>query len=235
MRFLLFIIVSLLFWPIPGQATVLGRADSLFAAGRQTEAAQLYERALAGGQSPTDGMLLKLASAYEKQNNVPRLLYYLQLYSDQHPDDAVLRKMSEVAQTENLSGYEIDDLNYFYLFYRKYNLYVFLFLFLPAGYGFVMVWIRKSRKQSTTVRQQGVIVAYLLVLLVFINLPQRVQSGIVKSPRVLLREDPSGAAPVADIVGRGNKVIIFGTKDIYLRVLWHNRIYYVRRDEVWVV
>ncbi len=236
MRLFMSIVFGLLLpgW-VSGQTALLGRADSLFAAGNQVEAAQLYEQVMASGYVPTDAMLLKLASANERQNKAPRLLYYLQLYFDHHPDDAVLRKMSEVAKANNLTGYEIDDLNYFYLFYRKYNLYVFLFLFIPAGYGFGVFWLKRRRQQVIPRRQKGTFIAYLLLLLVFINLPQRVQTGITSGDRVLFREAPSGAASVAEIVGRGNKMNIFGTKDIYLRVLWRNRIYYVRRDDVWVI
>ena len=236
MRFFLPILFCLL---LPGrmlaQTTLLSQADSLFTAGSQTEAAHLYEHVLANGYAPTDAMLLKLASANERQNNVPRLLYYLQLYFNRNPDDAVLRKMSEVAQANNLTGYEIDDLNYFYLFYRKYNLYVFLLLFIPACYGFGVFLLKKRRQQLIPGRQKRVFIVYLLLLLVFINLPQRVPTGITKGERVLLREHPSGAASIAEIVGRGNKMSIFGAKDIYLRVLWRNRIYYVRRNEVWVI
>jgi len=236
MRLLFFVLCCLLLPGLTsGQTALLTRADSLFAAGNQAEAAQLYEQVIAGGYAPTDAMLLKLASANERQNDAPRLLYFLQLYFDNHPDDAVLRKMSEVAQANNLSGYEIDDLNYFYLFYRKYNLYVFLLLFIPAGYGFVVFWLKRRRQQLIPVRQKGTFVAYLLLLLVFINLPQRIQMGITSGDRVLLRAEPSGAAPVTEIVGRGNKMNIFGTRDIYLRVLWRNQIYYVRRDEVWII
>ncbi len=236
MRLFISIVVGLLLpgW-VSGQTALLSRADSLFAAGNQAEAAPLYEQVMAGGYAPTDAMLLKLASANERQNNAPRLLYYLQLYFDHHPNDAVLRKMSEVAQANNLTGYEIDDLNYFYLFYRKYNLYVFLFLFIPAGYGFGVFLLKRRRQQGISGRQKGTFIAYLFLLLIFINLPKRIQTGITSGDRVLLRVKPSGAASVAEIVGRGNKMNIFGTKDIYLRVLWRNQIYYVRRDEVWVI
>lgn len=236
MRFSPFILLCLLLpEQMLGQDTSLSKADSLFLAGNQVKAAQLYEQVLASGYAPTDAMLLKLASANERQNNAPRSLYYLQLYFDHHPDDAVLRKMSEVAQANNLGGYEIDDLNYFYLFYRKYNLYVFLLLFIPAGYGYGVFWLKRRRQQISSNRQKRTFVAYLLLLFVFINLPQRVQTGITSGDRVLLRAEPSGAASVAEIVGRGNRMNIFGGKDIYLRVLWHNRVYYVRRDEVWII
>jgi hypothetical protein len=213
----------------------LRRADSLFAAGDQANAARLYEIALANGHRATDPMLLKLASAYEQQGDVPRLLYYLEVYFDRHPDDAVLRKMNDIARANNLSGYETDDLNYFYLFYRKYGVYFLLFLLIPAGYVFSVLILKLVRKEAIPQRQKWTMLLYLLLLLIFVNLPEGVQSGITSHERVLLRTDPSAAAPVAEIIGRGHKVNILGTKDIYLRVLWHNELYFIRRDNVWII
>ncbi|WP_461055734.1 tetratricopeptide repeat protein [Spirosoma arcticum] len=213
----------------------LRQADSLFATGNQANAAQLYETAIANGHTATDPMLLKLASAYEQQNDVPHLLYYLQVYFDRHPDDAVLRKMNEIARANNLNGYETDDLNYFYLFYRKYGTYVLLFLLIPGGYVFSVLMLKLVRKQAIDQRQKWVVLFYLLLLLLFVNLPEGVQSGIISRDRVLLRTDPSAAAPVSEVIGRGHKVNILGSTDIYLRVLWRNELYYIRRDNVWVI
>lgn len=213
----------------------LRRADSLFSAGDQMNAARIYEIALAEGHTATDPMLLKLASAYERQNDVPRLLYYLDVYFERHPDDVVLRRMNDIARANNLSGYETDDLNYFYLFYRKYGLYVLLFLLIPAGYVFTVLLLKTLRKQPIPARQKWVVFSYLFMLIIFTNLPEGVQSGIISHDRVLLRTDPSAAAPIAEVIGRGNKVSILGTKDIYLRILWHNNLYFIRRDNVWII
>ncbi|MVM30607.1 hypothetical protein GO755_11235 [Spirosoma sp. HMF4905] len=228
------------FWTVWASAQTvssdsLRRADSLFAAGDQTNAARLYEMALAEGHTATDPMLLKLASAYEQQNDVPKLLYYLDVYFDRHPDDAVLRRMSDIARANNLSGYETDDLNYFYLFYRKYGIYFLLFLLIPAGYVFSVLMLKVLKKEAIPGRQKWIIFVYLLLLLIFTNLPEGVQSGITSHNRVLLRTDPSAAAPVVEVIGRGHKVNILGTKDIYLRVLWHNELYFIRRDNVWII
>ena len=214
---------------------ILQQADSLFAAGSETDAAQLYETAIANGHAVTDPMLLKLASAYERQNDVPHLLYYLQIYFDRHPDDAVLRKMNDIARANNLNGYETDDLNYFYLFYRKYGTYVLLFLLIPAGYVFSVLMLKLAKKQPVDQRQKWVVFAYLVLLLLFVNLPEGVQSGITSRDRVLVRTDPSAASPVSEVIGRGHKVNILGSTDIYLRVLWRNELVYIRRDNVWVI
>lgn len=213
----------------------LRRADSLFAAGARTDAAKLYETALANGQPATDAMLLKLADAYERQNDVPKLLYYLQVYFSRHPDDAVLRKMNDIARANNLSGYETDDLNYFYLFYNKYGTYLLLFLLVPAGYVFGVLVLKGVRRQPVPIRQKWVLLLYLMALLLFVNLSDGIESGITSRDRVLLRTDPSAAAPVVEVIGRGHKLNILGGRDIYIRVLWHNAFYYVRRDNVWVI
>ena len=224
-------------FPAAGANTreMLRRADSLFAAGNETDAAHLYEIVIADGHTATDPMLLKLASAYERQHDVPHLLYYLQVYFDRHPDNAVLRKMNEIARANNLNGYETDDLNYFYLFYRKFGTYLLLVLLIPGGYVFSILMLKVVRKQSIDQRQKWVVLFYLILLLLFVNLPEGVQSGITSHDRVLLRTDASAAAPVSEVIGRGHKVNILGSKDIYLRVLWRNELYYIRRDNVWVI
>ncbi len=143
--------------------------------------------------------------------------------------------MSDIARANNLNGYETDDLNYFYLFYRKYGTYVLLFLLIPGGYVFSVLMLKVIRRQPIDQRQKWVVFFYLLLLLFFVNLPEGVQSGITSRDRVLLRTDPSAAATVQEVIGRGHKINILGSSDIYLRVLWRNELYYIRRDNVWVI
>jgi hypothetical protein len=95
--------------------------------------------------------------------------------------------------------------------------------------------LKLVRKQPVDRRQKWVVLFYLILLLLFVNLPEGVQSGITSRDRVLLRSDPSAAAPVVEVIGRGHKVNILGSKDIYLRVLWRNELYYIRQDNVWVI
>jgi hypothetical protein len=232
---LFFLFLSVSFQLRASSPTLISQADSLFATGDQAHAAQLYEKVLAAGYEATNTMLLKLASAYEQQDNIPRLLYFLQVYLDRQPDDAVLHKMNDIARANNLAGYETDDLNYFFLFYRKYGIYILIFLLLPAGYVFTVLILKGLRRQPAPLRQKWVLFFYLLVLLAFVNLPASVQSGITNTDRVIIRTAPSAAAPVVDVIGQGHKVNILGSRDVYLRVLWHNKLYFVRRDNVWVI
>ncbi|GAA4409579.1 hypothetical protein GCM10023187_33140 [Nibrella viscosa] len=210
-------------------------ADSLFAAGMHEEAALLYEQALADGNPATDAMLLKLAYAYEQKGDVPRLLYYLQVYFDRHPDEQVLRRMSDIARINGLTGYETDDLNYFYLFYKQYGLYLQLLMLLLGLYVFLVLITKMFKKETIMQRHKWVVLFYLIGLLLFVNLPEGYQSGVTSHDRVFLRNEPSGAAPVADVIGRGHKVNILGSKDIWLRIFWNNQLYYIRKDNIWVI
>lgn len=213
----------------------LAHADSVFRAGAVSDAAALYESAIASGQAATDPMLLKLAYAYEQQHDVPRLLYYLEVYFERHPNEAVLRKLNDIARANGLVGYETDDLNYFYLFYKQYGIYLLLFGLGLGLYVVGVLLLKTQRNESAPRRYTWTILLYLIGLLLFANLPEGYQSGITSHDRVYLRSEPSAAAPVVDMIGRGHKVNILGSQDIWLRVFWNNRLYFIRRDAVWLI
>jgi len=232
----LFLVFFLCLSALPGQATIdVKKADSLFVAGQLDDAALLYEAAMAEGQMATDPMLLKLAYVSERNSDPARTLYYLQVYFDRHPQETVLRKMNEVARSNNLIGYETDDLNYFYLFYKQYGIYILIFLLGLGLYVFGVLIVKMNRKETSPSRHKWVVLLYLLALLLFVNLPEGYQSGITSRERVLLRQSPSAASPVTEVIGRGHKVNILGSEDIWLRIFWNDQLYYVRKDQVWLI
>lgn len=217
------------------QPNINRSADSLFSAGAYQEAADIFEQMLADGKPATDGMLLKLAYAYEKKGNIPRLLYFLQVYFDRHPEEQVLRRMSEIASANGLTGYETDDLNYFYLFYKQYGYYLLLLLLGLGLFVFLVLVSKMFQKEKILRRHKWAVLLYLIGMMVFVNLPEGYQSGVTSHDKVLLRNEPSGAAPVTETIGRGHKVSILGSSDIWLRILWNNQFYYIRKDNIWVI
>ena len=100
---------------------------------------------------------------------------------------------------------------------------------------FTVLILKVLRREAIPARQKWIVFLYLFLLLIFTNLPEGLQSGITSRNRVLLRTNPSAAAPVIEVVGRGHKVNILGTRGIYLRILWHNEFYFIRRDNVWII
>lgn len=236
LKIILFSCLSLVTVQVSAQPEdLLRRADSLFRVGAYTNAGALYQATLANGQVATDGMLLKLAYISEKNNDVPRLLYYLQMYFNRHPKEAILQKMNDIARANGLIGYETDDLNYFYLFYKQYGTDLLLVLLLLGVYVFGVLLMKMFKNEQTPARHKWVVLLYLFTLLLFVNLPEGYQSGIVSRDRVFLRPKPSAAAPVAEVIGRGHKVNILGGEDIWFRIFWNDQLYYVRKDDVWVI
>ncbi|WP_266365979.1 SH3 domain-containing protein [Tellurirhabdus rosea] len=214
---------------------LLKKADSLFRLGEYRQAGRLYAQYEQKGFPPTDPLLLKQAFIFEKQQDVPRQLFYLQRYFDRLPNEAVLRKMNEVALENNLSGYEADDLNYFYLFYKQYSSYFIILLLVLGFYVFGVFWTKYRRQETIRREHKWIVFFYLIGLLMLVNLPERYQSGIINRNAVYLRQQPSAAAPVVGVIGKGNKVNILGGQDVWLRVYWNNGLYYVRQDAVWRV
>ncbi|MEZ0486546.1 hypothetical protein [Fibrella aquatica] len=239
--FLFLGVLRALFWPsalfaqtVPKE-NLIALADSLYRVGNWAEASRYYESAMVDGQPATDPMLLKLARTYEQQGDVAKVLYFLQVYFKRHPDGAVLRKMNDFARANNLTGYETSDLNYFYLFYRQYGVYLLLVMLLLGAYVFSVLLIKSMRNEPTSAQLKTLILVYFVALLIFINLPEGYDAGITNAPQVFLRTDPSAAAPVEVTLGRGNKVNIVGSTDIWWRVFWNNKLYYVRKDTLWLI
>ncbi|RYF75096.1 MAG: SH3 domain-containing protein, partial [Cytophagaceae bacterium] len=152
-----------------------------------------------------------------------------------HPDEAVLRKMNDFARANNLTGYETSDLNYFYLFYRQYGVYLLLVMMLLGIYVFSVLLIKSMRHEPTSTQLKTLILVYFVALLIFINLPEGYDAGITNANQVFLRTEPSAAAPVVATLGRGNKMNILGSTDIWWRVFWNNKLYYVRKDTLWII
>ncbi len=239
--FLFLGLLGSVFWSSAGFAqsvpeqNLVGLADSLYRVGNWADASRNYESALLAGQPATDPMLLKLAHAHEKQGNVARVLYCLQVYFKRHPKEAVLRKMNDFARANNLTGYETSDLNYFYLFYRQYGVYLLFVMLLLGAYVFSVLLIKSMRQEPTSARLKTLILVYFVTLLIFINLPEGYEAGITNTSHVFLRAEPSAAAPVEVVLGRGNKVNILGSTDIWCRIFWNNKLYYVRKDTLWLI
>lgn len=210
-------------------------ADSLYRVGNWADASRYYESVMVAGQSVSDPMLLKMARTYEQQGDVAKVLYFLQVYFKRHPDEAVLRKINDFARANNLTGYETGDLNYFYLFYRQYGVYLLLVMLLLGVYVFSVLLIKSMRNEPTSPQLKTLILVYFVVLLIFVNLPEGYEAGITNTAQVFLRAEPSAAAAVEATLGRGNKVNIVGSTDVWWRVFWNNKLYYIRKDTIWII
>ncbi|WP_428659694.1 hypothetical protein [Runella sp.] len=223
---------------LQAQEVDLQQADSLFLNGKHAEAEVLYETHLSKVLNTTTvpiPIYYKLAFINEKQNDFAHALYYLSMIYNKQPRQNILNKINEVAANHNLAGYEVDDFSFVFLFFRKYSLYFDLFLLIVAIYAFWVLNQKRARGESIRSRHKFVVIAYLIALLLLLNLPDSYRIAIINKGQTYLRDAPSSAAPVKWSIARGNKVTVIGESDEWLRIWWEQQPLYVRKLDVWQV
>lgn len=214
---------------------LLHRADSLFAQNRVEAARLLYEQLVRQRDQSHPTVFLKLAQLHELEHRDAEALHYLNRYYEVRPSADVLRKMSELADEHDWIGYELNDFNLLVLLYKQYGHYLVGVMLALAAYVFGVLLIKKFKHQYILPRHLVLFLLYLLGVGILVNLPENYAVAIVRSPKAMLRVDPSAAAPVADAVGKGNRLNVLGNDDVWLRVVWNNQFTYVRQSDVWLV
>ena len=211
----------------------LKTADSLFAIARYAEAQTLYKKNFSLTEKNSQALLLKLAFLAEKTNNYTDCLFFLSKLALMQPSRHLFEKMDKLAKEQNLSGYEFDDYNYFIIFYRKYGDYIPILL-LTLGTYIVVIMVTKTRRKEPILQIHKVsIIIYLLALLGILNVPSLYQTCIIVNENTFLRDEPSSAGGVVEKVGKGHKLTIIGSVDHWDRVIWNNRIVYIRKSDLW--
>lgn len=210
----------------------LKSADSLFAMAKYTEAEILYKKNFQNNEKNNPNLLLKLAFLSEKRNNYTSCLYYLSKLALTKPSRSLFEKMDNLAKEQNLTGYEFDDYNYFIIFYRRYGEYIpILLLTLGAYIVFIMV-IKTKRHESILWIHKASTLVYLLIILAMINAPSLYRTAVIANDNTFLREEPSSASGVVEVVKKGHKLTLFGSVDHWNRVIWNNKIVYIRKNDL---
>jgi len=211
---------------------VLKTADSLFAMAKYTEALIIYKKSFTDDEKNNQNLLLKLAFLAEKTNNYTDCLYYLSKLALINPSRRLFEKMDDLASQQNLNGYEFDDYNYFIIFYRRYGGYIPILL-LTLGAYIVFIMVLKTRRKEPILRFHKVsTIAYLVILLAMVNVPSLYKTGIIINENTFLRDEPSSSSAVVETVGKGHKLTIFGSVDHWERVIWNNKIVYIRKSDL---
>jgi hypothetical protein len=229
-------LLTILFLPqnqvISASLKELKSADSLFAMSKYTEAEVLYKKNFQNEEKNNPNLLLKLAFLSEKRNNYTSCLFYLSKLALTKPSRALFEKMDNLAKEQNLTGYEFDDYNYFIIFYRRYGEYIpILLLTLGAYIVFIMV-LKTRRHESILLIHKISTLVYLLVILGMIHIPSLYKTALIAHDNTFLREEPSSASGVIEVVKKGHKLILFGSVDHWNRVIWNNKIVYIRKNDL---
>ena len=210
-------------------------ADSLYKSENYNAAELFYEQNLQKLKNPPKVLFLKLALIKEKKGDFLKSLYYLNKAYELSPSEKILAKLNEMAKLHELKGYELSDFNFLILFYKQYSGFLVALLMILAIYIFVILFIKKYKSNYIPINQKVFLIIYLFGVGLLLNLPDKYHQGIINHDGVLLRLEPSSAAPIEVRVDKGNRLNVLGGSDIWRRVIWNDKFLYLKESDIWLV
>lgn len=230
-----FKLTILILFYLGGFATVaepaeqLKKADSLFMAKKYTSAFDLYASAYSDGQA-SPAMLLKMAFIKEGLGDDTQALYYLNKYYSVTADRAVLTKMQELANENQLSGYEVEDRHFFLNALTKYHLVIQLTL-VAIILLLTVVIIRSKPKGELPI---GVPVIQILLLAVLLTVSNKwlLPKQAIITEATFLMSAPSAASEPIGHVQNGHLVEIIGRTEAWTCIKWEGKDVYVRHAKL---
>lgn len=238
-KYLIFIALLHAFWGVSSalyaQPIPLNKADSLFTIGRYAQAYKIYQNFFENDPTYNPNLLIKLSFLAEKAKEPAKNLYYLSVLAQKQPSVALLEKMNQTALANNLEGYEFNDFSYFLIFYRRYGGYIPILLLTLGVYVVAVMLIKKKNGERIQKRHKWATIFYLTALFGLLNIPNNYTSGVVRNELTFVRSFPSAAAPVVQVIKRGHKLTIIGTRDHWNRVIWEGKVVFIKKSDLWVI
>jgi tetratricopeptide (TPR) repeat protein len=213
----------------------MAQADTLFARRKYSEALQSYHSLFTRTGKYSPAMLLKMAFIEEGSGNYTKALYYLNLYYNQRPSELVIRKMDELASTNQLKGYQYDDINFILIYYERYFLYIAAALIAFGAYVFAIIIAKKIRREYIPIRHGFAFMVYLAGSFVFLNLSGSDNKAIIHRNNVYLMSAPSAGAKLLGVIQKGHRVKVLDKKDIWIEIEWEKEHAFIREQNVWMV
>jgi len=232
--FFLTALLSLPFNTIAADYFRLHKADSLFAAKKYTESFDLYTQILKETGQTSPQMLLKMAFIKEGLKDYTASLYYLSLHYFYFPDIDIVKKMSELAEKYQLSGYEYSDTNYFLFLYFKYYYEIIGGLMIVAFLYFLTSIIPRPSKGSTR-SYKFFFVLILFGLFVVVNYGYSFSYGIIKNDRTYVMSGPSGASKVLKVSTKGHRVRLLSKQDIWYRTDLDGQKAFIKETDLYTI
>ena len=173
-------------------------------------------------------MLLKMAFIKEGLGDYTNALYFLNLYYLQTYNKRVLKKMENLAEQNQLAGYNYDDAEFFLNLYHQYQLQVDLLIFsLILLFFAYLVYLRRSSK-SLSLTPQIVLISILVLLFVANNFGRERTKAIVTTSNSYLMKGPSPGSDVIQVLAKGHRVEIKGQNDVWTKISWNDYDGYVK-------
>jgi len=203
-------------------------ADSLFDQKKYTQSFQLYSEIQKEDKKASPAMLLKMAFIKEGLGDFTNALYYLNLYYLKTYNKRVLKKMENLANQNQLAGYNYDDVEFFLNLYHQNQLQVDLVMIAIVMAFFAFLMYQKRSKKIIPLAQQLSFIALLLVLFYINNFGRERTKAIVANSNIYLMKGPSPGADIVDVISKGHRVEILDQDDVWVKVSWKEEQAYVK-------
>jgi len=206
-------------------------ADSLFKSNRLLEAEEIYQHNLNPNLSEFENIQFKLAYIAKVKNEWVTELYRLSSIHAKQNTPAIANRLAEIGEKQQIQGYEvslIDQVEWIYFSIFPYLMGTLLLLGLYA----IIILFRKFLQKRRIPRSQLIFVtAYLLFLSLFTNLPGLLRFGIITKDKAYVRAFASSAAPVKQVLKKGNRVNYWFTKDIWVTCIVNGQVGYIKASD----
>jgi hypothetical protein len=212
--------------------SLLIEADSLFATQQYTQSFALYDSLYQYQQEATPTMLLKMAYIKEGLGDVTTAQYYLNEYYLATSNEQALQKMEDLAESNNLSGYQHNDITFFFnLYYKNYNWLVIGLILISIGLFSIIIY-QKRKYQSSPWVNGFLLILLLASLFVLVNFGKDYNRGVIIKNNTFIMAAPSSGANLIDVTTKGHKVMVEGKKDVWYRIEWQGEVGYVKAKNV---
>jgi hypothetical protein len=217
---------------IAAEGEKLQKADSLFELKKYTESFEIYDQLLNEEQKASSKMLLKMAFIKEGLGDYSSALYYLNVYYLKTSDKQARTKMKDIADEHNLSGFVINDSDFFLSLLNKYKL-ILAYGILGLSIIFLLVILyQRFGMKIKPVAFSIVFVVLQVVLFYVMNYAENTNQAIIVESNSYLMSGPSSGSDFVEVVEKGHRVKTFEEHGPWLEILWNDQKVYIKKNKV---
>lgn len=209
----------------------LKMADSLFVKKQYTQSLELY-REIFQQHSYSPAMLLKMAYIEEGLGQNSMALYYVNLYYEISHDQSALSKMEDMAIKYNLSGYELSQTDHTMGLIADYKPAIITVLSAICLVLVALMIYTIRRKKIRPYVSFSFFILTAIVLIAFANRNLTQLNGITQNAPAYLMSGPSPGARVVGIVNEGNRLPVYGHKDVWVKVKWRDGYAFIKENQL---
>lgn len=205
-------------------------ADSLFANKRYTEALENYEE-IFSKQQATPAMLLRMSFIHEGLDQVVPSMFYLNQYFQMTADREAIQKITNLAEANELRGYQFHDTDYIFNLISRYRNLVMSLLAALSVLAGVILWRRKKQEQSLVPALVFQILCVGLLFTLSNGLFEKNEAIITSGNTVLMNGPGAGAEPIT-VINKGHKVKVLEQRQFWSKITWNETQGYVRNHRI---